>query len=626
MGEPRPEARLIRRHVWSIAAALWLAVLALGAMGISSFLGHEHGQLSRGVVSRCFSTLDGLNQIPPRTLEAMQRVHSPQQGRVPFSDPMGDAPGSLDGVFIVSLDPFLLAPRLGAASAGEGNILALMRVRDGALLTGSRAAEAQAPQGALANHLAVVALRAEPLGSFLTPSTIDGRELLICFRRLPERELLLVAAEEWTNLSQPFQALQRWAWWSFALTMLLLLLLGRQFAALRSARLPAARRMLVDAEADHAASTAAWDRLEHLLQAAPVAIYAGRVAGDGLGHTPFRTGFASPNITRVIGWEAEVFLDPDRARMHMEAPAWEARTEFFRRILAEGPDVLEYRWRWPDGSWRWLREEARRVGPDIVGSLLDVTAQREAAGWAAASARLNMLGEIAANMTHELNQPLAVISLAADNASAALEIEGAAGIPDALETLDLVVQQAARCKAVVQHLRLFSNPGQREALALMQVETVLQGTMLLMRGVLRDAGITLHNQLPDALPAIRANAVGVQEVFVNLFLNARDALARLPAGAPREIWITAWQEDGMLRTRFADSGGGIPPEFVHRVFEPFFTTKGGDKGSGLGLAICQSAMRGFGGDIRVRSGAVGAEFTLDFPLAEPKAAQDSKAP
>jgi C4-dicarboxylate-specific signal transduction histidine kinase len=223
-------------------------------------------------------------------------------------------------------------------------------------------------------------------------------------------------------------------------------------------------------------------------------------------------------------------------------------------------------------------------------------------------------------MAHELNQPLAVISLAAENAAAALDEDGPAGIPDARETLDLVAQQAARCKEVVQHLRLFSSPDQRQALADVRLETVVQGAMLLVRGALRDAGITLHNRLPATLPPIRANAVGAEQIFVNLFLNARDALAGLPPGRAREIWITAAADEGAgrLSVRFADSGGGIPPDLLGRVFEPFFTTKGSDKGTGLGLAICQAAMQGFGGDIRVRNGASGAEFTLDFPLARPE--------
>jgi two-component system C4-dicarboxylate transport sensor histidine kinase DctB len=114
--------------------------------------------------------------------------------------------------------------------------------------------------------------------------------------------------------------------------------------------------------------------------------------------------------------------------------------------------------------------------------------------------------------------------------------------------------------------------------------------------------------------------VGAEQVFVNLFLNARDALVNLPPGTPRGVWLDAVTEGGRLRVNFADSGGGIPTDLLGRVFEPFFTTKGSDKGTGLGLAICQSAMRGFGGEISVQNGPLGAEFTLEFPLAEESAA------
>ena len=636
---------------------------AEGARAISDYLASVTAQEPFGIFQIAatdaagllvFSTVPGWAPIPlgdrahvgvhaARPLErpAELYVSEPLVGRISgrwslqLTYPLRDAEGGFEGVSIVSLDPILLSARLAEISTAEGALSAVMRLDDGALLARSRDAEAQLARPPMADHPAMLAAREAPRGSFRAPSALDGRQLLMCFRRVPEGRMVVAAAEDWAVVAQPFVALRRLAWWSFALIMLLLG--AGQMAVLRGAGLRAARRLLADAEADRAATRATWARLEQLLEAAPVAIYAGRLDAAG-----FRAEFASPNLRRVTGWPPEIFLDAAEAQARMDASAPSARADFQRRLLAEGRALVEYRWRGPDGSWRWLREEARRVGPeggqaggpeapdasDIVGYLLDVTEQRETAAWAAASARLNMLGELAANMAHELNQPLAVISLAAENAAAALDEDGPAGIPDALETLDLVAQQAARCKEVVQHLRLFSSPDERQALADVRLETVVQGALLLVGGALRDAGITLHNHLPAGLPAIRANAVGAEQVFVNLFLNARDALAARPPGAPREIWITATggRAEGRLSIRFADSGGGIPPELLGRVFDPFFTTKGSDKGTGLGLAICQSAMRGFGGDIRVRNGTDGAEFTLDFPLAEPAAAPEREAP
>lgn len=613
----RDGAQAISGYLTDVAAQEALGILQIAATD------------ARGVLS--FSSVPGWAPIPLADREHV-RVHvdrpaalfvsEPLIGRISgrwslqLSYPLHDAEGRFDGVSIVSLDPLLLSRRLAEISTAEGALSALMRLDDGALLARSRDAEAQLARPPLGDHPAVRAARDAPRGSFRAPSALDGRDLLMCFRKVPEGRLLVAAAEDWAIVSQPFVALQRWAWTSFALIMLLLA--GGLLALLRGAGLRATRRLLADAEADRAATATAWTRLEQLLEAAPVAIYAGRLEA-----ACFRTEFASPNLHRVAGWPPEVLLDPAAAAERMDAATVALRADFRRHVLTEGQALVEYRCRRADGSWRWLREEARRVGPDardIVGYLLDVTEQRETAAWAAASARLTMLGELAANMAHELNQPLAVISLAAENASAALDEDGAAGIPDALETLDLVAQQAARCKEVVQHLRLFSSPDKRQALAEVRLETVVQGAMLLVRGALRDAGITLHNRLPAILPPIRANAVGAEQVFVNLFLNARDALAALPAGAAREISITAEVEEtpGRLTIRFADTGGGIPPEAMGRVFEPFFTTKPSDKGTGLGLAICHSAMRGFGGDIRVRNADGGAEFTLDFPLATPE--------
>jgi C4-dicarboxylate-specific signal transduction histidine kinase len=581
-----------------------------------------------GVAS--FSSIPGWAPIP---LPDPALAGAPLVGRIAdrwslqFTQPLRDTQGRFAGVSAASLDPILLSRRLAEVATGEGTTAAVMRLPDGALLARSREAEAQLGRPPLARHPAVTGAQEGRRGGLRMQSQLDGRPVMMCYRQVPDRPMVLVFAEDWAVVSQSFVALQRGAWSSFAVIMLLLA--GGLLAVTRGAALRATRRLLAAAEAERAATAAAWARLEHLLEAAPVAIYAGRMTE---GPTPFRPDFTSPNLRRVTGWEPHVFLDPAEAQGRMEAAAAAARGEFHRRVLAEGRALIEYRWRWPDGSWRWLREEARRItpagpdAPDIVGYLLDVTEQRETAAWAAASARLTMLGELAANMAHELNQPLAVISLAAENAAAALEEDGAAGIPDALETLDLVAQQAARCKEVVRHLRLFSSPDQRQALADVPLGTVVQGAMLLVRGVLRDAGITLHNRLPATLPPIRANAVGAEQVFVNLFLNARDALAGLPPGAPREIWITARVEAERLCIRFADSGGGIPPDVLPRIFEPFFTTKGSDQGTGLGLAICQSAMRGFGGEIRARNEGPGAEFTLEFPLAQAAAAPQDATP
>ena len=109
---------------------------------------------------------------------------------------------------------------------------------------------------------------------------------------------------------------------------------------------------------------------------------------------------------------------------------------------------------------------------------------------------------------------------------------------------------------------------------------------------------------------VKGNAGKLQQVFLNLFLNARDAMA---SGGTLEV--RAWGEDGALRVDVADTGPGIPPENLERIFDPFFTTKGGRKGTGLGLSVTYGIVKEHGGAIEVESRPeAGTRFRLKFPL------------
>jgi signal transduction histidine kinase len=531
--------------------------------------------------------------------------------------PVHDAEGQFAGVSVVSVDPLLLSSNMAEVAVGEGAVAALLRLPDGALLARSRDAEQQLGRAPSIEHPAVVAAQERERGVFRTRSAMDGRELIMAFRRVHGDHLVLAYAEDWAGARHVSSVLSLWASLSFALVMLLLLAGGLML--LRALGLQSARTELAHAQALRAATMAAWARLEALLEASPVVMYAWRYPGPFDGQPGgFKPAFLSPNLPRVLGWNAETFGDPEQAKALMDDAGWDERLASLGKVLNEGSAVVEYRWRWPDGTWRWLREEARLIDPSPpapfngVGYLLDVTQERQAQARAAASERLNMLGDLAANMAHEFNQPLAVIALAAENAAAALELDGDDGILPALETLELIAAQATRCKSLVQHLRVFSQPGKEQALSAVHLQSVIEGALLLVNGALRDAEVALELDLPAGLPLVRANSVGAEQVLVNILLNARDVLARLPPGQERLVSISIVQRVERVQLIVGDTGGGIPVELLGRVFEPFFTTKDSDKGTGLGLAICQTTMRGFGGDISVRNGQAGAEFVLDF--------------
>jgi C4-dicarboxylate-specific signal transduction histidine kinase len=115
--------------------------------------------------------------------------------------------------------------------------------------------------------------------------------------------------------------------------------------------------------------------------------------------------------------------------------------------------------------------------------------------------------------------------------------------------------------------------------------------------------------VPDHLPMVFGGVVEIEQVLVNLLLNARDALEDRP---DRRIEIAAFVSDGEVRLTLADTGGGIRPDLLSRIFDPFFTTKPSGKGSGLGLAIAHKTMIALDGTIAVRNTGQGAAFTLVF--------------
>jgi hypothetical protein len=140
---------------------------------------------------------------------------------------------------------------------------------------------------------------------------------------------------------------------------------------------------------------------------------------------------------------------------------------------------------------------------------------------------------------------------------------------------------------------------------------VIQETLSLLEHQLQKSGIEVRTELEPDLPPIHGNTGKLQQVFLNLFLNARDAMV---SGGKLEV--RTWSEAAGARIEVADSGHGIAPEHLHRVYDPFFTTKGARKGTGLGLSVTYGIIQEHGGSIEVanRRGG-GARFRIELPFA-----------
>ncbi|MBY0336390.1 MAG: PAS domain-containing protein, partial [Acetobacteraceae bacterium] len=358
---------------------------------------------------------------------------------------------------------------------------------------------------------------------------------------------------------------------------------------------------------------------ERVIEALPGVAYAARIA-PGLA----RVTAVSPALRRLTGWDVAMLQDVTHWRDMMDWASHSTPLPVWDMLLANpvpGAEAeAEYRLRRPDGSWMWIRESVRAIAVqgdalEVLGCLADVTRERDLAAQASGATRAVARGAMAAGLAHELNQPLAVMSLAAENALEALE-EGEAGIPEALVRLRRIAAQAERAKAIAAQLRAFARL-EAAVLEPVALTAAVAGMEAMVAQSLEESGIELDIRLPEDLPSVRGQPLLVEQVLVNLCLNARDALLQRPEGY-RRIWIRAeiGPEPDEVTVRLRDSGPGIPPAAIERIFDPFFTTKPASKGTGLGLPLCRSIMLRFGGAITVENAeGGGAEAVLTFRRA-----------
>ena len=220
--------------------------------------------------------------------------------------------------------------------------------------------------------------------------------------------------------------------------------------------------------------------------------------------------------------------------------------------------------------------------------------------------RLAAMGTLATGVAHEVNNPLASISSLIQLVRSRKEND-----PETIEDLDLVAAQIERIKRVTHDLTDFSRsrpPGR----ALINVLDVVNSALQLANYDASFNRLEIRTTVPAELPQILADASQLQQVLLNLFLNARDAM---PEGGKPEI--RAETSGNTVRISVADSGSGFDEHVTRNAFDPFFTTKPAGKGTGLGLAVCYGIVTAHGGTIEIRSGASGgAEIVIELPIAQ----------
>jgi two-component system NtrC family sensor kinase len=253
-----------------------------------------------------------------------------------------------------------------------------------------------------------------------------------------------------------------------------------------------------------------------------------------------------------------------------------------------------------------ISREGDRIGRLII--LDDVTDRAELERRLMQADKLSSIGLLAAGVAHEVNTPLAVISTYAQMLAKQIS-----GDEQKAPLLEKIARQTFRASEIVNSLLNFSRTSPTEFVPV-DLNKVLRETLTLVEHQFAKSSIQVDLKLDESITLIKGSPGKLQQVFLNLFLNARDAMDSAGAsGSSLTIETHRW--NGAVRVKVSDTGAGIAPENLARIFDPFFTTKGAVKGTGLGLSVSYGIVREHGGDIEVQSQpGKGTQFLLTFPI------------
>ncbi len=321
--------------------------------------------------------------------------------------------------------------------------------------------------------------------------------------------------------------------------------------------------------------------------------------------------FVSARIGELLGYGPEQIMGKNVDDVEGTSPELAA----LYRTVATGQSALtscEYGSRHRDGSWRTMLGmaspllEAKDKSAGVIISVRDVTMEKKLEQQIIQSERLAAMGQMIGGFAHELNNPLTGILGMAELLQEGTHTEGAR------KQLVILHQQARRAAEIVQNLQYFARPP-APGRSQVNLNELVQRTVQMQAYPLRKSNITVDFLQEPSLPAVVADPNQLMQVFLNLLLNAEQAIRenrekgtiRVRIGRnPDSVWIV-----------FQDDGPGIAPENLAHIFDPFFTTKRPGRGTGLGLSICKTVLREHGGNIEAATAPDGgAVFTITLPV------------
>jgi two-component system, NtrC family, sensor kinase len=289
--------------------------------------------------------------------------------------------------------------------------------------------------------------------------------------------------------------------------------------------------------------------------------------------------------------------------------------EFYRVRQTPGiHNLYKFRMETPAGETRILNVAIAPLVSrkfHVIGRLIimdDITERVELETQLSQADKLSSIGLLAAGVAHEVNTPLAVISSYAQMLTKQLQSD-----PQKGPLMEKITRQTFRASEIVNNLLNFSRTSGTE-FADIEVNRIILDTLALLEHQFKTSRIMVQDELGKNLPTISGNSGRLQQVFLNLFLNAKDAM---PEGGTLRIATSNGEGVSIV---VSDTGSGIPQEHIHRIYDPFFTTKTAPresqgKGTGLGLSVTYGIIQEHAGKIRVESKpGEGTTFYLDFPM------------
>jgi PAS domain S-box-containing protein len=328
----------------------------------------------------------------------------------------------------------------------------------------------------------------------------------------------------------------------------------------------------------------------------------------------------NPAWTATLGWHESELLGKSSQWMIHPDDRKQALVE--TENLAAGRILQRFglRFREKNGSYRWLSWRAVPHEGRIYAMARDETEQkhaedglREARQELERVSRHTTVGAMTASIAHELNQPLAAI-VANGNAGLKWLARKDPNLDEVQEALQGIVDDGLRAAEIITSIRGMFRKDDHEKL-LVSVNDLVREVLPLIHGDLERRQIILRSELHGALPKIKGERVPLQQVLLNLIMNASEAMSAV-TGRERKLTIqTALNEPASVRVTVEDTGCGVDQAHLDRIFDPFFTTK--SHGMGLGLSICRSIVEAHGGKLWAsRRSPFGTAFHLTLPNAE----------